>query len=183
MAMSKKNYDAFDELFDKLNDEAFINSSVSDFTQLIKSRIDEEVKKDGYDSLEEMIYKEINASKPFESSKEPKMKKHYHCRYDYFVDALSAHQYLERHQGFYKEGHQKAISDMINLADNDPMNLCALEKIVEDQLKKASSAQKEDIYAKGYIDGLKFVKRCLLQSKLTMMEEINQALKIAIKNR
>lgn len=63
------------------------------------------------------------------------------------------------------------------------MNLCALEKIVEDYLKKSTSQQKEDVYVKGYIDGLKFVKRCLLQSKMAMMEEINQSLKIAIKNR
>lgn len=183
--MSKKNYDTLDELFEKLNDEAFISSSVGEFTQLIKESINEEAKKNGYDSLKEMIQEEVQSSiqKEEVKTKKKKMKKHYNCRYDYFVDALSVHQYLERHQGFYKEGHQKAISDMINLADNDPMNLCSLEKIVEDQLKKSSSAQNEDYYAKGYIDGLKFVKRCLLQSKMAMMEEINQSLKIAIKNR
>lgn len=182
--MSKKNYDTLDELFKKLNDEDFIDFSASEFTQLIKNSIHEEIKKSGYDSLEEMVQEEIKTSYKKETKpKKKQMKEHYHCRYDYFTDALSAHQYLERHQGFYKEGHQKAINDMLNLADNDPMNLCALEKIVEDYLKKSTSQQKEDVYVKGYIDGLKFVKRCLLQSKMAMMEEINQSLKIAIKNR
>ncbi len=184
----KEDYDFLDTLFEKhLNDDHFINSSINEFGRMVRESINEEAKKNGYDDLKDMIQGELNQglkSKKRISSISRTVRRrhsHYHSRYDYFMDAVEDHLYLDRHRGYYRQGHQEAISRYQEQAEMNRNNLCALEKIIQEEIRSCSDWRHRDKYAEGYFDGLKFVQRCLLQSKFVLMEEVNEALIQAIK--
>lgn len=190
--MTKKDdYDVLDDLFDRhLNDE-FVNDSINDFGRRVRDSINEEARRNGYDSLGDMIQGEINTSlngtkkRPRSTVARTIQRKrtHYSCRYDYFSDALQDHAYLDRHRGYYREGHEEAIERYLELAQLNRNNLCALEKIVEEEIQNTSAWKNTDKRNEGYYDGLRFVQRCLLQSKAALMEEVNKELSSAMKKR
>lgn len=192
MSKNKRNedYDFLDDLFDRhMNDDQFINSSVNDFGRMVRDSINEEARKNGYDSLSDMIQGEIQSGLQG-TKKTPKSraaravrrrKTHYKSRFDYFMEVVQDRSYSDRYRGYYRDGHLEAIQRYINQVELNRNNLCAVEKIVNEEIRYFySKNNKRDKYSEGYYDGLKFVQRCLLQSKCVMMEEVSDALSEAM---
>ena len=55
MTQKRKNTDYLDDLFDKhLNDKDFMSTNLADFGQMVRDTINEEARRSGYDTLEDM---------------------------------------------------------------------------------------------------------------------------------
>lgn len=178
--MNNNNKDIFDSLFEKhMNDEQFINSSISDFGKMIKDAIDEEAHKNGYDSLSEMIQDEIKNNFSDANSAENQdyshKNDHWQSRYDFFIHSIDTPIYLSRHKELYQSGYEDALKRYRQQAELNRNNLCPLEKIIQLEINGASNL-KQDSYGEGYLDGLRLIQRNLLQSKSVMMEKVNDAL-------
>lgn len=180
MNNNKNHEDVFDSLFEKhMNDEQFINSSISDFGKMIKEAIDEEAQKNGYDSLSEMIQDEIksnfSANQSTDEVSYSNTSSAHHTRYDIFIHSIETPVYLLRHHELYQNGYEDALKRYRQQAELNRNNLCPLEKIIQEEINGASNL-KQDSYGQGYLDGLRLIQRNLLQSKSIMMEKVNYAL-------
>ena len=60
MSQKRKNTDYLDDLFDKhFNDKDFMNTNLADFGQMVRETINEEARKQGYDTMSDLISGEI----------------------------------------------------------------------------------------------------------------------------
>ena len=60
MSQKQKNTDYLDDLFDKhFNDKDFMNTNLADFGQMVRDTINEEARKQGYDTMSDLISGEI----------------------------------------------------------------------------------------------------------------------------
>ena len=60
MSQKRKNTDYLDDLFDKhFNDKDFMNTNLADFGQMVRDTINEEARKQGYDTMSDLISGEI----------------------------------------------------------------------------------------------------------------------------
>ena len=56
MSQKRKNTDYLDDLFDKhFNDKDFMNTNLADFGQMVRDTINEEARKQGYDTMSDLI--------------------------------------------------------------------------------------------------------------------------------
>lgn len=192
MSRKKEDFDFLDDLFDRhLNDDQFINSTVNDFGKMIRDSFNAEAHKSGYDNLQDMIQGEIqnglngtkDKSKAKTQSTVRRSAVHYETRYDYFMDSIFNFEFGPGQRGNYKEGHEDAINRYVNRVELNRSNLCAVEKIVDDEIQYYRSKNRRiDKYTEGYLNGLKFVRQTLIQSKCELMEEVSHRLSQAIKS-
>ena len=185
MSKKKEDYDFLDDLFDRhLNDDRFINSSIIDFGRMIQDTINKEAHRNGYDSLSDMIQGEIQTNlqgrKTSQSFSSVRRNKVYSNRFDYFIEMIQEYEYKDRYRGDYREGHQYAIEKYIDLVKRNHNNLCAVEKIVLEEIHYCYNKQRKMKKDEGYYDGLKFAQSILIQSKTIFMEEVANALNEAL---
>ena len=102
MTQKRKNTDYLDDLFDKhLNDKDFMSTNLADFGQMVRDTINEEARRSGYDTLEDMISGEIeqglsSSSRRSASSTSRRHRRDYASRYEYVRDVLEHVSYPPR---------------------------------------------------------------------------------------
>ncbi len=183
--MSKRKndlFDSIDEIFNsvnaKENAKAF-NETVNSVGKEIKSSINESLKQNGYDNINEYI--RANFTSSAKQTKRPSERKVYQTRrsfenrYDYFMDALMSVRYDLKYRGYFKEGHQEAIHTYLLLAEKYKSNLDALNIRLKNEirdLKITMRKQKKDAWNEGYLNGLEYIAKSIKNSKVYMMGKI-----------
>ena len=179
MANRRDNLDEFfDNLFAQLDndDDNVVNITISDFGKVIKNEVDNSAKRNGYDTLEDMIAHKVSGRTyvcPDVGEKnrvEPNG-----TRYSYFVDLLDNVSYSQSYRGYYMEGHRRMIDMFKEKAKFCQENLSLLEDDLRNERRRYSNSKK-DTYAKGCLDGIEFVEKSLKKSKLYMMTRIKEEL-------
>ncbi len=171
MAKNKNDFDFLDELFDEL--ETSGSQSVNDFGDMIKNRVNEEMKKNGYDDFSDLILGGIGNSSHGKVHSRSRGR-YAQNRFDYFINALINVSYGYQYRGYYREAHQEAIDKYIQMAKNNPTDLSVLERNVlrEIRLVRRNRRDGRDKEYQGYLDGLNLVKKELENSKIYMMGKI-----------
>ena len=110
MSQKRKNTDYLDDLFDKhFNDKDFMNTNLADFGQMVRETINEEARKQGYDTMSDLISGEIQEglSGNSRTRKRPVTaavhRRHgrYRTRYEYVREMLENIVYFElRRRGY-----------------------------------------------------------------------------------
>ena len=193
MSQKRKNTDYLDDLFDKhFNDKDFMNTNLADFGQMVRDTINEEARKQGYDTMSDLISGEIQEglSGSSRTRKRPVSaavhRRHgrYRTRYEYVREMLENVVYPPRQRGYYRDGHQDALQRYLRRMAINQNDMMMYEKIVDEEIRKyyqQNSRQRSNKYDEGYYDGLKLVARALKQSRDLMMEENSDRLAAALK--
>ncbi len=193
MSQKRKNTDYLDDLFDKhFNDKDFMNTNLADFGQMVRETINEEARKQGYDTMSDLISSEIQEgfSGNTRTRKRPvtaavhRRYGRYRTRYEYVREMLENIVYPPRQRGYYRDGHQDALQRYLRRMAINQNDMMMYEKIVNEEIRKyyqQNSRQRSNKYDEGYYDGLKLVARALKQSRDMMMEEISDRLAAALK--
>ena len=193
MSQKRKNTDYLDDLFDKhFNDKDFMNTNLADFGQMVRETINEEARKQGYDTMSDLISGEIQEglSGNSRTRKRPVTagvhRRHgrYRTRYEYVREMLENIVYPPRQRGYYRDGHQDAVQRYLRRMAINQNDMMMYEKIVDEEIRKyyqQNTRQRSNKYDEGYYDGLKLVARALKQSRDLMMEEISDRLAAALK--
>lgn len=180
--MPNNKNDNLDEFFDNLfsqldnDDDYVVNTTIADFGKAIKSEVDNSAKKNGYDTIEDMISHKISGktySRP--EVKETKYGVPGNDRYSYFVNLLDNVTYAQSYRGYYMEGHQRMIDMFKEKAKFCQENLSKLDSDIRDERRRYASSKK-DSYTKGCLDGIDYVEKALKKSKLYMMTRIKEEL-------
>lgn len=178
--MSKRNdFDFFDQLFDRLQKDDFINKTISDFGREVKDTIDRSVKNKGYDDIGDLVSNTIKpkpASKP--QAGQSDLYQEYNNRYEYLLNSLQLIKYDPKYRGYYREGHQEAIAKSVNILGSSKNNFESLEEYVKKELSTFDRHPKKhkDKFVEGYIDGLKLLQDELRRSKIYMMAKVKNSL-------
>ena len=193
MSQKQKNTDYLDDLFDKhFNDKDFMNTNLADFGQMVRDTINEEARKQGYDTMSDLISGETQEglSGNSRTRKRPVAaavhRRHgsYRTRYEYVREMLENVVYPPRQRGYYRDGHQDAIQRYLRRMAINQNDMMMYEKIVDEEIRKyyqQNNRQRGNKYDEGYYDGLKLVARALKESRDLMMEEIGDRLAAALK--
>lgn len=190
MTQKRKNTDYLDDLFDKhLNDKDFMSTNLVDFGQMVRDTINEEARRSGYDTLEDMISGEIeqglsSSSRRSASSSSRRHRRDYASRYEYVRDVLEHVSYPPRQRGYYRDGHQDALSRYLRRMAINQNDMMMYEKIVEEEIRNYYSQgrhQRGNKYDEGYYEGLRLIARTLRESRQLKMEEISDRLSAALK--
>ncbi len=190
MKLSKQpnNFDFFDDLFKKLGDDEFISSSVNDFSRLVQDSIQKEVNKKGYTDLSNMIQSEVKAgfnSHTAQTRTNPHVRRSsqkYISRYAYFNDAINDRKFYDYQNTAYEKGQKEAIEYYKNEVARCKENLCMIDKIVGEEIKELKKRNNIGSKYEGYLDGLLFVQKVLIESKAYMMDEVNNSFKRSMSN-
>lgn len=193
MSQKQKNTDYLDDLFDKhFNDKDFMNTNLADFGQMVRDTINEEARKQGYDTMSDLISGEIQEGLNGNSRtrKRPvsaavhRRRGSYRTRYEYVREMLENVVYPPRQRGYYRDGHQDAIQRYLRRMAINQNDMMMYEKIADEEIRKyyqQNNRQRGNKYDEGYYDGLKLVARALKESRDLMMEEIGDRLAAALK--
>ena len=193
MSQKQKNTDYLDDLFDKhFNDKDFMNTNLADFGQMVRDTINEEARKQGYDTMSDLISGEIQEGLSGNSRTRRRPgaaavhRRHgsYRTRYEYVREMLENVVYPPRQRGYYRDGHQDAIQRYLRRMAINQNDMMMYEKIVDEEIRKyyqQNNRQRGNKYDEGYYDGLKLVARALKESRDLMMEEIGDRLAAALK--
>ena len=193
MSQKQKNTDYLDDLFDKhFNDKDFMNTNLADFGQMVRDTINEEARKQGYDTMSDLISGEIQEGLSGNSRTRNRPvaaavhRRHgsYRTRYEYVREMLENVVYPPRQRGYYRDGHQDAIQRYLRRMAINQNDMMMYEKIVDEEIRKyyqQNNRQRSNKYDEGYYDGLKLVARALKESRDLMMEEIGDRLAAALK--
>ena len=193
MSQKQKNTDYLDDLFDKhFNDKDFMNTNLADFGQMVRDTINEEARKQGYDTMSDLISGEIQEGLSGNSRTRkrpvaaavPRRHGSYRTRYEYVREMLENVVYPPRQRGYYRDGHQDAIQRYLRRMAINQNDMMMYEKIVDEEIRKyyqQNNRQRGNKYDEGYYDGLKLVARALKESRDQMMEEIGDRLAAALK--
>lgn len=182
--MSNKDKDVFDELFDSLINDSSSNYNPQDFSKIVQSKINAKANNRGFESLSDLIDNEVRSSSS-RISRKPQVSEEYKNRefdnrFDYFMNDLQGIDY-NRKQGYYLSGHKDALEKYFNQANLNKSNLCSLENIVNEEMAKYMRSNPQGEYAKGYYDGLVYVKSALDKSKSKMLSKIANKLSKQLK--
>ena len=151
----KAPYQAFDELFEQLDQE----QSVHDFSREVQQKLRNEKKSKTVDDL----YDE-------------------QTRWGFFMQALQQNVAELGKDSLYYAGYEAALERYRQQAQQNHDHLSILEKIVKQELRDGRN-HPGDLYSEGYLEGLYAVQKCLLASKDHMMEKIATQLEQALKKR
>ena len=170
----------FDSMFEQLDkdDDKVMNVNFNEFGKQIKVRVDDSVKKNGYDSVEEMINHKVsgaNYQRPDVNDQKIDNTKDFNTRYEYFMNLLENVTYARSYRGYYLEGHQKMIQMFIEKAKFCQEDLSQLESDLVSEKRKFSRG-KQDMYTRGCKDGIDYVQRALHKSKMYIMTKIKNEL-------
>lgn len=189
---TQKDTDYLDNLFDKLYDQNFMNSSIADFGQKVRETINEEARKQGYDTMGDLISGEIENGLAGNSRRRRarpvttavrKRTVTYESRFAYVKEMLENVMYPPRQRGYYRDGHQDAIQRYLRRMNLNPKDMNMYENIVTEEIKKyyANNEHKRgNKYDEGYYEGLRFIQRTLRESKERLMEEVSDRLSAAL---
>ena len=169
-----------------------MNTNLADFGQMVRDTINEEARKQGYDTMSDLISGEIQEglSGNSRTRKRPVAaavhRRHgsYRTRYEYVREMLENVVYPPRQRGYYRDGHQDAIQRYLRRMAINQNDMMMYEKIVDEEIRKyyqQNNRQRGNKYDEGYYDGLKLVARALKESRDLMMEEIGDRLAAALK--
>ena len=98
-------------------------------------------------------------------------------RLDIFLYCMKNVDYGEDNVRSYVDGHLAALNKYLEQASFNQTNLEVVYGTLYDELKKMQKASKDDLYDKGYADGLSYVDQALRRSKDVMAKNINDILK------
>lgn len=175
--MSKRNTDFLDDLFKSLEEDANLDQTIEDFTAGIHQTINESLHRNGYDTMSDALHRDYN-----EQSRKPEVRVGTQkastiglSRYEYFLSLLEDINYGPKYQGYYKEGHQKAIELYRSKAEFTQSDLVSLEEDVQGEIHRAKLNRKNrDLFDIGYYDGLEFIEKAIQRSKLYMMTLVKE---------
>lgn len=176
--MSKRNTDFLDDLFRSLEDNDNIDQTIEEFTAGIQQTIHESLHRNGYDTMSDVLHRRSQS----EYSRKPEVRVGTQkassiglSRYEYFLSLLEDITYDPKYQGYYKEGHQKAIEIYRSKAEFTQYDLVSLEDDVKGEIHRAELNRKnKDLFDVGYYDGLEFIEKALQRSKLYMMTLVKE---------
>lgn len=98
-------------------------------------------------------------------------------RYDCFEKLIRNVDYGIENSPNYVAGHKDALNKFLRQASANQKNLTLVEARVNEEMKKESIKSKNDVYDKGYYDGLLYVYRALRKSKEDLSKKIYNILK------
>ena len=185
--VDKKDDNSLDEMLEKhIKDDSFESTTVDDFGRMVTKAVNSAAKDKGYDSLTEMIKDEIaigmdSKNKPRRPVAKLSAASDSSTRYEYFMKAIDSVAYDSRYRGNYKTGHIEAVERYIDKVELNKQNLVIVDRIIKQELNAVNRRGNQNLYDRGYYDGLKTVERVLLQSKNTMMMRVASVLKGAIR--
>ncbi len=179
--MSKQNKDLFDtidEYFSQINAAEIaqkVTEGVDSLSEKISSSIEESLKNNGYNNLNEFFEGEIKDRKGKKPSYS-KFLKDYSSRMDYVKEAMANVDYEIKFRGYFKDGHQQALKDIDELLDRYANDLDALHGRIKEQIKeiRRHQSQYNSSYTSGYIEGCEYVQKAIQRSKQMMMKKILQ---------
>lgn len=175
MAKSNDQFDFLDELFEEL--ETSGAQSVNDFGDMIKRRVSDEMKKNGYDDFSDMVLGGIGDNSNGKARSRAYVR-NTNSRCDYFISALDSVTYGYQYRGYYKEAHQDALDKYIQMAKENSYDLSVLERNVAQEIRLVRRNRKgnTDKEYQGYLDGLNLVKKELENSKIYLMGKIAESI-------
>lgn len=179
MANRKKDvFDQIDEMFSEINGEQIVSEIIKGVDN-VSSTINEALKNNGYDNVTEFYQGAIRDKK----GKRPTPRtafKQYTSRIAYIEDALSNINYEIKFRGYYREGHQEAVTNALKYLPNYQNNLDQLYKRIQQEANQTRTQmrnRKRDAYASGYLNGCEYVMKVLHQSKMFMMQQVLEEVK------
>lgn len=188
--MAKKtesdHFDQIDDLFNKITSEEAIISGIKTVTKTVESvgkeinrGINESLKNKGYDNLGEYIQAEMSSKKREKPTPKTSFRSRAQLndRYTFFVDALEHVTYDLKYRGLYREGHQEAIKNYLEIAKSYVNDMSSLQKRLIVDLKDMQlevRKEKRNRWNEGYLNGLQFISHSLQNSKLHMMSKIKR---------
>jgi len=180
MNKNQEHLDVFDHLFSQLADD---QSTIADFSNVVKSSMDESARKKGYNSFSEMISAEISSSLSNSQPRKPQVdtkniSAEHISRFEYMMKAIQSVTYEPKYQGYYGTGHRSCLDSYAKQMENNPKDLCVIEEKVKADIKyyaKLLKKNRNDAYTQGYYDALVLLANSLLRSKKAKMREIKKA--------
>lgn len=179
MSQNEKDiFDSIDSFFSDLNLNE-LGKKVQKNAESLSKEINESLKQNGYDNVKEFIAGEILDKKGQKPHLPPQIKD-IQSRVEFTREALTQIDYDLKYRGYFKEGHQEAIQQglqLISTYQND-LDFCAHH--IQDQLNelKHHRSTQKDAYRNGYIQGCQFILKTIRESKKRMMKKILNEMQI-----
>lgn len=172
----KDGFDTIDDYFSSINADEIakkITKSVDKLSQNITSTIEDSMKNSGYNNFSEFFAGEIRdkkGQKPHFSN----LLKDFDSRIDYVKEAMNNVDYEIKFRGYFKEGHEQALTDIRCLLDKYENNLDELFIRIKQQIQevKNHTSNYKKGYIDGYISGCEYVQKAIQKSKAIMMKRI-----------
>ena len=101
----------------------------------------------------------------------------YNGRYECFSKLISYVDYGVGNSSEYVDGHAEALKKYYAQAQSTPNDLTLIEARVNDEITKYNHLDKNNVYVKGYYDGLLYVYRALRKSKDLIVTDIYEKLR------
>lgn len=186
MSINKdQNTDFLDEMFRSLENDT-IDQSIDEFANVVKQKITDSLKQNGYDSAEDIIMHGVESGFQGRKSAKPDINAGSRraasigdTRFEYFISLLNDVEYDRNYRGYYKDGHAKAIDIYRSKAEFCKNDLLSLESEVAKEIHRTKLNRKlRDRFEVGYYDGLLFVEKALKRSKLYMMTRIKEEIEL-----
>jgi len=170
-------FELFDKIFEEL-ESIPLEKTVSTVGKQVKKTIRHTIKEKGYDDLGSLIsdsMRDKKAKKPYPIQLYV-MNTKYKNRYEYMKEALSCIRYDGNYRGYYKEGHEVAISTTLSYMSEYPEDVLRVEEYIQYSIKNYKEHHADDLYTEGYIDGLLLYAEIMEQAKKSLMDCVKKSI-------
>ena len=176
MSDKKDFFDSIDDFFTQLNEKEVsekIHKGVNTLNKM-PDKVNDALKNKGYDNIKEFLQGEFTDKKTQRPTVRPKRLRNFPSRTAFVEDALTNVQYEIKYRGYYKEGHQQALSYVKSLLPQYTYDLDRLGKRLKLEIKEIRQTHHKgkDAYTNGYLNGCEFVLKAIHQSKIVLMRQI-----------
>lgn len=114
-------------------------------------------------------------AKPIVKPSFPSMIRPFDKRSDCFINIIQAVEYGDNNP-IYKEGHENALEKYYSIASNNNRDFYVIEAQLNEEIDKYQKMYRDDLYTKGYFDGLQYVFEAVDRSKQLIAKKINDQL-------